>query len=83
MPVQAPLPSGCGAGGAFREGCSSSAWAIASNFWSASANANNSGNAWNVNFNNGNANNNDKSNTNQVRLVRAGQWRRGFRRFRA
>jgi len=47
---------------------------IASNFWSASANANNSDNAWNVNFNNGNANNNNKNNDFQVRLVQAGEW---------
>ena len=45
----------------------------ASNFWSASPNANSSNNAWNVNFNNGNANNNHRSNNNHVRLVRSGK----------
>jgi RNA-directed DNA polymerase len=45
-----------------------------SNFWSASANANNSDNAWNVNFNNGNSNNNNRNNNKQVRLVRGGEW---------
>lgn len=44
-----------------------------SNYWSASPNANNSNNAWNVNFNNGNSNNNNKSNNNYVRLVRDGE----------
>ena len=42
-------------------------------FWSASPNANNSSNAWNLNFNNGNDNNNNKSNDNHVRLVRGGE----------
>lgn len=42
-------------------------------FWSASPNANNSNNAWNVNFNNGNVNNNNKNNDNAVRLVRGGE----------
>jgi len=44
-----------------------------SNFWSASPNANNSNNAWNVNFNNGNSNNNNRNNNNHVRLVRGGE----------
>lgn len=39
-------------------------------YWSASAYANNSSNAWNVNFNNGNENNNNKNNSRYVRLVR-------------
>ena len=43
-------------------------------FWSASPNVGNSTNAWNVNFNNGNVNNNNRTNTNYVRLVRAGEW---------
>ena len=42
-------------------------------FWSASPNADNNNNAWNVNFNNGNSNNNNKNNNNHVRAVRAGQ----------
>ncbi|MCP3950938.1 MAG: DUF1566 domain-containing protein [Desulfobacterales bacterium] len=45
----------------------------ASNFWSASPNANNSSNAWNVNFNNGNSNNNNRNNNKHVRLVRSGE----------
>ena len=44
-------------------------------YWSASPYAGNAANAWNVNFNNGNDNINNKSNTNNVRLVRAGEWR--------
>jgi hypothetical protein len=44
-----------------------------SNFWSASSNANNPDNAWEVNFNNGNDNANNKSNNNAVRLVRGGE----------
>ncbi|MCP4417006.1 MAG: DUF1566 domain-containing protein, partial [Chloroflexi bacterium] len=44
-----------------------------SNYWSASPNANNSNNAWNVNFNNGNSNNNNKNNNKHVRLVRGGE----------
>ena len=44
----------------------------ASNFWSASPNANSPNNAWNVHFNNGNANNN-RSNNNHFRLVRSGK----------
>ena len=83
MSMQVALPSGCASGGASVRGRPSSAWEIASNFWSASANANNSNNAWNVNFNNGNVNNNNKNNANQVRLVRAGEWQCGFRRRRA
>jgi hypothetical protein len=35
--------------------------------------AGNPDNAWNVNFNNGNDNWNNRNNTNQVRLVRAGE----------
>lgn len=46
------------------------AWAI----WSASPYAGNTDNAWNVNFNNGNDNVNNKSNNNDVRLVRGGEW---------
>ena len=42
-------------------------------FWSASPNANNGDNAWNVNFNNGNDNWNNKNNAFQVRLVRSGE----------
>jgi len=45
-----------------------------SNFWSSSANENNSNNAWNVNFNNGNSNNNNRNNNKPVRLVRGGEW---------
>jgi len=37
-----------------------------SNYWSATTNANNSTNAWNVNFNNGNVNTNNKTNNNFV-----------------
>ena len=43
-------------------------------YWSASPNANNSNNAWQLNFNNGNDNNNNRNNNNHVRLVRSGQW---------
>jgi len=42
------------------------------NYWSATTNANNTDNAWNVNFNNGNDNNNNKTNHNYVRCVRGG-----------
>ena len=52
--------------------CVSSAKDITSNFWSASPNANNSNNAWQLNFNNGNDNNNNRNNANRVRLVRSG-----------
>jgi len=46
---------------------------VANNYWSATTNANNPNNAWNVNFNNGNVNNNDnKNNTLPVRAVRGG-----------
>jgi hypothetical protein len=41
-----------------------------SNYWSATTNANNTSNAWNVNFNNGNVNTNDKTNNNFVWCVR-------------
>ncbi len=44
----------------------------ATRFWSASENADNTNNAWNVNFNNGNVNNNNKNNNNNVRCVRSG-----------
>jgi hypothetical protein len=44
----------------------------ASNYWSATTNANNSDNAWNVNFNNGNVNNDNKNNDKHARAVRAG-----------
>ncbi len=40
------------------------------NYWSATTNADNSTNAWNVNFNNGNVNTNNKTNTNDVWYVR-------------
>jgi uncharacterized protein DUF1566 len=43
-----------------------------SNYWSASTNASNPDNAWNVNFNNGNVNNDNKTNNNHVRAVRTG-----------
>lgn len=43
-----------------------------SNYWSATTNANNASNAWNVNFNNGDVNNDDKTNTNHVWCVRGG-----------
>lgn len=43
-----------------------------SNYWSATSNANNPDNAWNVNFNNGNVNNDNKSNPKHVRAVRSG-----------
>jgi len=43
-------------------------------YWSASPYAANATNAWNVNFNNGNDNVNNKSNSNNVRLVRGGEW---------
>lgn len=42
--------------------------------WSASPDANNTDNAWNVNFNNGNDNWDNKNNANRVRLVRSGEW---------
>ena len=45
---------------------------VANNYWSATTNASNPNNAWNVNFDNGNANDNDKNNDNYVRAVRAG-----------
>ena len=41
-------------------------------YWSSSAVAGNTNNAWNVNFNNGNTNWNNKNNNNQLRLVRSG-----------
>ena len=44
-----------------------------SNYWSATTNANNTANAWNVNLNNGNVNTNDKTNNNFVWCVRGGQ----------
>ena len=40
------------------------------NYWSATTNADNPTNAWNVNFNNGNVNNNNKTNTNHAWCVR-------------
>lgn len=43
-----------------------------SNYWSATTNAANASNAWDVNFNNGNVNNDDKSNTHFVWCVRGG-----------
>ena len=43
-----------------------------SNYWSATSNANNPSNAWNVNLNNGNVNNNNKTNNNWVVAVRGG-----------
>ena len=43
-----------------------------SSYWSATTNANNTNNAWNINFNNGNDNNNNKTNSYYVRCVRAG-----------
>ena len=43
-----------------------------SDYWSATTDATNSTNAWDVNFNNGNVDNNDKSNTNFVWCVRGG-----------
>jgi hypothetical protein len=45
---------------------------VANNYWSATTNADNPNNAWNVNFNNGNVNNDNKDNNNYVRAVRAG-----------
>ena len=45
---------------------------VANNYWSATTNATNPNNAWNVNFNNGNVNDNNKNNNNYVRAVRAG-----------
>jgi hypothetical protein len=44
-----------------------------SNYWSATTNANNTSNAWDVNFNNGNVNNDDKDNNNFVWFARGGQ----------
>jgi hypothetical protein len=41
-------------------------------YWSATTNAGNPNNAWNVNFNNGNVNNENKTNNNYVRAVRSG-----------
>ncbi len=46
----------------------------ANNYWSATTNADNPDNAWNVNFNNGNVNNDNKTNNNYVRAVRGGLW---------
>ena len=44
-----------------------------SDYWSATTNANDATNAWNVNFNDGNVNNNDKSNDdNYAWCVRGG-----------
>ena len=43
-----------------------------SNYWSATTNATNASNAWDVNFNNGNVSNDDKSNNNLVWGVRGG-----------
>ena len=43
-----------------------------SNYWSATTNANNTSNAWDVNFNNGDVDNDDKTNTNHVWCVRGG-----------
>jgi RNA-directed DNA polymerase len=40
-------------------------------YWSATTNANNTSNAWNVNLTNGNVNINDKTNTNYVWPVRS------------
>ncbi len=42
-------------------------------YWSASTNANNPTNAWNVNFNNGNVNNNNKDNNQHAWCVRGEQ----------
>jgi hypothetical protein len=42
------------------------------NYWSATTNANNTTNAWNVNFNNGNVNNNNKTNNNYAWCVQGG-----------
>jgi len=46
---------------------------VSSNYWSATTNANNTNNAWNVNFNNGNDNWNNQNNNNYVRAVRGGK----------
>jgi len=43
------------------------------NYWSATTNANNTDNAWNVNLNNGNVNNDNKTNNNYVWPVRGGK----------
>lgn len=43
-----------------------------SNYWSATTNANNTSNAWDVNLNNGDVNNDDKTNTNHVWCMRGG-----------
>ena len=43
-----------------------------SDYWSATTNASNTTNAWDVNFNNGNVDNDNKSNTNFVWCVRGG-----------
>jgi hypothetical protein len=44
------------------------------NYWSATTNANNPDNAWNVNLNNGNVNNGNKTNNNNyVWPVRSGE----------
>jgi hypothetical protein len=55
-------------------GCAAALQVCRLAFWSSSPYVGNANNAWNVNFNNGNVNNNNRSNTNYVRLVRAGQW---------
>jgi hypothetical protein len=43
-----------------------------SNYWSATTNATNTSNAWDVNLNNGNVNANDKTNAHFVWCVRGG-----------
>lgn len=57
---------------ASREGRSGQTNVQSSNYWSATTNANNTSNAWDVNFNNGDVNNDDKSNSNFVWCVRGG-----------
>jgi retron-type reverse transcriptase len=46
---------------------------MSSAYWSSTAYANNTDNAWNVIFNNGNVNNNNKTNSYYVRAVRGGK----------
>ncbi len=71
---------GSSSGGAFpwrrtvppRESRSGQINVQSSNYWSATTNATNTSNAWDVNFNNGNVDNDDKTNTNFVWCVRGG-----------
>jgi hypothetical protein len=60
-PVGRCAGPGLSAPGQWRSGQTS---VQSSDYWSATTNANDATNAWNVNFNDGNVNNDDKSNDN-------------------